>query len=79
MTETLFCYCCRVHHPSNEMCRVPTRHGFRWRCQRSIKAAQCGVCERDEFGRQQTEINRAGAQKAAERFFVPFHVRRVQR
>ena len=79
MTETLFCYCCRVHHASSQMRRVPSRHGFRWRCQRSIKAAQCGVLERDAFGRQQTEINREAAHKAAERLFVPLHARRLQR
>ena len=40
MTETLFCYCCRVHHPSEQMHRFHTRHGFRWRCRRNRETAQ---------------------------------------
>lgn len=58
MTETLFCYCCRVHHPKEQMRLFPTKQGYRWRCIRSIEAAACSRRERDAFGRQQTEINR---------------------
>jgi hypothetical protein len=66
MTETLFCYCCRVHHPKDQMRLFPTRQGYRWRCVRSIEAAFRSRGERDSFGRQQTEINRREAQLAAE-------------
>lgn len=67
MMETLFCYCCRVHHPKDQMRPFRTKQGYRWRCIRSIEAAACSRRERDAFGRQQTEINRADAQLVAER------------
>lgn len=79
MTETVFCYCCRVHHPREQMHRFRTRHGLRWRCRRSIEAAQCSASERDTFGRQQSEINREAAEKLAEQFFIPHSERLLQR
>lgn len=66
MTDTQFCYCCRVHHPKDQMRRFATRHGERWRCLRSIEAAIGQRSERDAFGRRQTAINRAATQRAAE-------------
>ena len=65
MTETLFCYCCRVHHQKDQMRLFPTRQGHRWRCVRSIEAAYGSRLERDAFGQQQTEINRQEAHRAA--------------
>ncbi|MBK7648326.1 MAG: hypothetical protein IPJ12_14550, partial [Betaproteobacteria bacterium] len=56
MTETVFCYCCRVHHDKNVMRLFPTRQGYRWRCLRSIEAATRTRRERDEFGKQQSDI-----------------------
>lgn len=66
MTEMMFCYCCRVHHPKDQMRPFPTRHGERWRCLRSIEAAAGSRPERDAFGRQQTEINRENARRTAQ-------------
>ena len=66
MTDTHFCYCCRVHHPKEEMRLFPTRQGYRWRCVRSIEAASRSRTERDRFGQQQSAINREAAQRAAE-------------
>ncbi|MBP5988094.1 MAG: hypothetical protein KA538_13000 [Azonexus sp.] len=66
MTDTLFCYCCRVHHPKDQMRLFPTRQGNRWRCLRSIEAAASNRGERDAFGRRQTDINRDIAVRAAE-------------
>jgi hypothetical protein len=66
MTETLFCYCCRVHHDKTLMRPFPTRQGYRWRCLRSIEAAARSRRERDAFGQQQSEINRETARRAAE-------------
>ena len=66
MPETCYCYCCRVHHPVEQMRRYPTRVGDRWRCLRSIAAAHCSQSERDAVGRQQTRINREQAQRLAE-------------
>lgn len=67
MSEMLFCYCCRVHHPKEQMRLFPTKLGQRWRCIRSIEAAACARGERDAFGRRQTEINREEARHQAER------------
>lgn len=66
MPETLFCYCCRAHHDKSVMRLFPTRQGQRWRCLRSIEASMRTRCERDDFGRQQTEINREASRRAAE-------------
>jgi hypothetical protein len=65
MTETLFCYSCRTHHPLERMEQFRTRQGLRWRCRRTIEAAKSSLAEREAFGRQQTEINL----DAAEKFF----------
>ena len=66
MTETVFCYCCRVHHDKNQMRLFPTRQGHRWRCLRSIAAAQLPVETRDTLGRLQSQENRAQASRAAQ-------------
>lgn len=66
MPDTRYCYCCRVHHPVDQMRRYPTRAGDRWRCLRSIAAAHCSQHERDAVGQQQTRINRELAQRLAE-------------
>ncbi|MBS4017031.1 MAG: hypothetical protein KGZ68_02230 [Dechloromonas sp.] len=66
MTEMLFCYCCRVHHPKEEMRLFRTRQGYRWRCLRSIEAASRNHGERDAFGQQQTALNREISRRAAE-------------
>ena len=67
MTDTLFCYCCRIHHPKDQMRRFVTSHGERWRCLRSIKAAGRSRGERDAFGRRQSTMNRLAASEQAER------------
>lgn len=64
--DMLFCYCCKTHHPKDEMRRFPTRHGKRWRCIRSIEAAKRSRPERDAFGREQSAINREAARRMAE-------------
>lgn len=66
MPESKFCYCCRVHHPIDQMRQFPTRQGLRWRCVRSIEAAVRSRPERDAFGQQQTRINHEAASRAAE-------------
>ena len=71
MTDMLFCYCCRVHHPRDQMRRFATRHGERWRCRRSIAAAGLGIDERDAFGRRQSKLNRLMATELAERVATP--------
>lgn len=63
MSDMIFCYCCRVHHPQALMRRFRTRNGLRWRCQASIEAAARGVAERDATGRLQSTINREAARR----------------
>ncbi len=58
MSELLFCYHCRGHHPRESMRQFPTTLGLRWRCLRSIEAARQGIRERELFGKLQTEANR---------------------
>ena len=66
MSKMQFCYSCRVHHPQEQMCQYQTRHGLRWRCLNSIASAQRSAAARDEFGRQQTAINRELSRRQAE-------------
>ncbi len=61
------------------MSRFHTRQGFRWRCRRTIEAAEHTILERDAFGRNQSEINREVAEKLAERAFIPRSERGFQR
>ena len=75
MSDTLFCYCCRTHHPKEQMRRFATRSGERWRCLRSIEAARAKPGERDAFGRQQSEINRLSTSQMAERMRMPPHLK----
>ena len=74
MSDTLYCYCCRTHHPKEQMRRFATRTGERWRCVRSIEAAHARPDERDAFGRRQSELNRLAASQIAERMVMP-HLR----
>ena len=64
--EMKFCYCCRVHHPIDQMQLFPTRQGTRWRCIQSSESANRPHGERDRFGQQQTAINREAASRAAQ-------------
>lgn len=59
MTDTRYCYHCRRHHPKEEMRRIHSKTGSRWRCIRSIQATKRSVAERDAFGRRITELNTA--------------------
>ena len=79
MTETIYCYCCRTHHPKEQMRRFETRHGARWRCLRSIQAARSSIDQRDQFGRIQTDINSALARQHKESIIIPISERRLQR
>lgn len=66
MAQKVFCYHCRIHHSLEHMGRVETKRGPRWRCLRTIHAAQRSMAERDAFGRDQSEANRVEAQRRAE-------------
>ncbi len=66
MPEMKFCYCCRAHHPIDQMRLFPTRQGQRWRCVRSIEADVRSRRERDAFGEEQTRINHEAANRSAD-------------
>lgn len=68
MSDMVFCYSCRVHHPRDQMLGFATRSGTRWRCRRSIVEASGPLAERDAFGRRQSEINRELTRKKVDRF-----------
>jgi hypothetical protein len=42
---------------------VVTKTGKRWRCYQSIAAAKADKAQREAFGRQVSEVNKAEAQK----------------
>ena len=65
MTQKIFCYHCRVHHAPELMGRHETKKGPRWRCLRTIAAAQATIEARDAFGRTQSEANQMEAQRIA--------------
>ena len=67
MSDSVFCYSCRVHHPRSQMQQWPTRQGIRWRCQRTIQATFSSTVERDQFGKSQTEANKLQAKQMASR------------
>jgi len=71
MAETAFCYHCGIHHHTEEMRRVLTKGGKRWRCIKSINAAKAGIDDRNAFGRRMTEINKAETQAKLSRMANP--------
>ena len=73
MSETVFCYACRTHHPKEHMSRFETRCGTRWRCRESIRAAKGSIEERDAFGRKQTGMNREASLAIAQQTIALRH------
>ena len=71
MADTHFCYHCRTHHPESEMRHFETKAGKRWRCIKSIEATKHGRSEREAFGRQVTEINKAEARSKVKALLNP--------
>ena len=71
--EPTYCYHCRTHHPRDEMRRLVTKTGTRWRCIRSIEATQRGIEAREAYGRQVSEMNRAESKARAQRLNHALH------
>lgn len=64
MTDTVYCYHCRVQHPRDEMRLIVSKTGKRWRCSTSIMAAakaENDVALRDAYGRKVSAENKAQA------------------
>ena len=64
--EMKFCYCCRVHHPIDQMRLFPTRQVPAGAVSRASSRPTGRAEERDRFGQQQTAINREAASRAAQ-------------
>ena len=71
MSETAFCYYCGARHPVEEMRRILTKGGKRWRCIKSIEGAKAEIAERDTFGKHITAINKTQAQAKIGRLANP--------
>lgn len=64
MPNVIYCYYCSRAHPEDEMRRITTKGGPRWRCIKSIDATKRRtVAERDAFGKLITKINSAKQQE----------------
>ena len=59
MSDSIYCYHCRLYHPTAEMRQIDTKSGKRWRCIKSIEAAKGNRRKRDAYGKQVTDANRA--------------------
>ena len=59
MTDTVFCYYCRKHHPAAEVTLVESRGVKRWRCLKSIAYGKKSRDQRDAFGKSVSELNRS--------------------
>ena len=58
-SSELFCYHCGRYHPREEMRQIETKGKKRWRCIKSIEAAQRNVAQRDAFGQTVRSTNRS--------------------
>ena len=59
MSDQVFCYHCRRHHPAHEVTPVFSRGVKRWRCRQSLALSRSSAAARDAFGRAVSELNRA--------------------
>lgn len=59
MSDQVFCYHCRRHHPADQVTQVCVRGVKRWRCRRSIALSRASSAARDAFGNAVSEVNRA--------------------
>jgi hypothetical protein len=59
MTDTIYCYHCRRHHPADEVRLVQTKGGKRWRCMQSLRSCRGSRVRRDAFGKSVSEFNQA--------------------
>jgi hypothetical protein len=67
MSETVFCYHCRRHHPGDEVILIESRGVKRWRCRTSIFASRGSADQRDAFGKTISAQNRTGCARPAAR------------
>ncbi len=54
---TRFCYYCGANHPEEDMRKIITKQGTRWRCIKSLEGAKKTIAERDKQGKASTEKN----------------------
>lgn len=75
MSDKRYCYCCRTDHPAEQVILFETKVGKRWRCLRSIDAAQRSRELRDAAGQRQSAENRAQASQKARNSLALRHSR----
>jgi hypothetical protein len=75
MSDKRYCYCCRTYHPAEQVILFETKAGKRWRCLRSIDAAQSPRELRDATGRRQSAENRELANQKARNSLALRHSR----
>ena len=63
MSDTVFCYSCRKHHPLAEVTLVFSKGVKRWRCRKSIAESQKSRDQRDLFGKETSALNQAIRQR----------------
>ncbi len=61
-----FCYQCQRNHAPDEMIKIATRGGPRWRCKAGLQAARQSVRERDHHGRGITASNQAISERSSD-------------
>jgi hypothetical protein len=61
MSKLVYCYTCNLQHPMEEMRKVTTAKGMRWRCIKTIVAARLARDKRQEFGARASARNNADA------------------
>jgi len=67
MTELVFCYHCRRHHPADEMTLLENRGVKRWRCRASLSLGRRSIAKRDAFGKAVSQMNRISCAMASAR------------
>lgn len=72
MSDTVFCYSCRKHHPRENVVQVQSKGVKRWRCLRSLVENRKGRDRCDAFRKSTTERNRStGLRKAMHSLLRP--------
>ena len=56
MSDQVFCYHCRRHHPADQVTQVCVRGVKRWRCRQSLALSRSSAAARDAFGRTERPL-----------------------
>lgn len=76
-TKRHFCGYCRAYHPEDQMTKVQTKIGPRWRCKKSIKSSRQSAAQRDAFGKTVTAMNTKAEQDRLRNMTPMFGLQRL--